>query len=121
MSARMSAIVKVFGCRPDDEGATYSGAGVRKPPREETAGKDRRWFVTRYGDLMAADDAVREGKMIQRAGRGHCGSCARGCPRRPVKILAHFEWTLGQLLKRCGSRRRTSDASERICGFVALS
>src|SRR5262245_13959405 len=34
------AFVKVFGCRPDDEGATYSGAGVGKPPREETAGRD---------------------------------------------------------------------------------
>ena len=53
-----SAIVKVFGCRPDDDGATHSGAGVRKPPREETAGRDTRRFVTRYGDLIAADDAV---------------------------------------------------------------
>jgi len=52
-----SAIVKVFGCRPDDDGATHSGAGVRKPPREETAGRDTLWFVTHYGDLIAGDDA----------------------------------------------------------------
>ena len=35
--AVMSAFVKVFGCRPSDDGAIDSGAGVRKPPREETA------------------------------------------------------------------------------------
>jgi len=34
----MSAHVKVFGCRPDDGGSAHTGAGVRKPPREETAG-----------------------------------------------------------------------------------
>ena len=33
---RMSANVKVFGCRPHDDGATYTGAGVRKPALEET-------------------------------------------------------------------------------------
>src|SRR6266702_359522 len=36
-----------------DDGATHSGAGVRKPPREETAGGRARWCVTRYGDLTA--------------------------------------------------------------------
>src|SRR6266478_5241354 len=36
------------------DGATHSGAGVRKPPREETAGGRARWRVTRYGDLTAA-------------------------------------------------------------------
>jgi len=29
-----------FGCRPHDGGAAHRGAGVRKPPREETAGGD---------------------------------------------------------------------------------
>ena len=52
-----SGIVKVFGCRPYDDGATYFGAGVGKPPREETAGRDTRRFVTHYGDLIAAGDA----------------------------------------------------------------
>jgi hypothetical protein len=34
----MSAYVKVCGCRPHDGGAAHTGAGVRKPPMEETAG-----------------------------------------------------------------------------------
>ena len=33
----MSLVVKVFGCRPITNGGTRSGAGVRKPAREETA------------------------------------------------------------------------------------
>ena len=36
----MSLVVKVFGCRPHGGGAAHSGAGVRKPPMEETAGRD---------------------------------------------------------------------------------
>ena len=35
-----AAIVKVFGCRPHDGSAAHTGAGVRKPPMEETAGRD---------------------------------------------------------------------------------
>src|SRR5260370_4769397 len=35
-----SGCVKVFGCRPHEGGAAHSGAGVRKPPMEETAGRD---------------------------------------------------------------------------------
>ena len=37
----------------DDDGATHSEAGVRKPPMEETAGGVARWRVRRYGDLTA--------------------------------------------------------------------
>jgi hypothetical protein len=33
-----AASVKVCGCRPHDGGAARTGAGVRKPPMEETAG-----------------------------------------------------------------------------------
>jgi hypothetical protein len=32
-----SLFVKVCGCRPHDGGAAHTGAGVRKPPMEETA------------------------------------------------------------------------------------
>ena len=46
-----SVVVKVFGCRPMMNGAAHSGAGVRKPPREETAGGVARWCVRRYGDF----------------------------------------------------------------------
>ena len=35
-----SAFVKVFGCRPHEGGSARTGAGVRKPPKEETAGRD---------------------------------------------------------------------------------
>ena len=34
-------------------GAARTGAGVRKPPMEETAGGVARWRVRRYGDLAA--------------------------------------------------------------------
>src|SRR5450759_4719883 len=49
----MSASVKVFGCRPHEGGAARTGAGVRKPPMEETAGCVARWRVRRYGNLTA--------------------------------------------------------------------
>jgi hypothetical protein len=49
----MSEFVKVCGCRPHDGGAAHTGAGVRKPPKEETAGGVERLCVRRYGDLTA--------------------------------------------------------------------
>jgi len=54
----MTPVVKVFGSRPRDDGAIDSGAGVGKPPREETAGDGVELFGARYGDLVAADDAA---------------------------------------------------------------
>ena len=60
MSCRVAALrsgcVKVFGCRPHDGGSVHTGAGVRKPPREETAGGGRGWCGVGYGDLNAADE-----------------------------------------------------------------
>src|ERR1019366_3384688 len=44
--------VKVCGWRPHDGGAAHTGVGVRKPPREETAGCRARWRVRRYGDFV---------------------------------------------------------------------
>jgi hypothetical protein len=49
----ISAVVKVCGCRPHDGGAAHTGAGVREPPKEETAGGVARSRVRRYGDLAA--------------------------------------------------------------------
>src|SRR3954465_7833938 len=46
-----SADVKVCGWRPHDGGAAHTGAGVRKPPREETAGGVERPRVRRYRDF----------------------------------------------------------------------
>ena len=49
----MGGIVKVFGCRPLAEGCGRdAGAGVRKPPRKETAGrKGAVAAAASYGDL----------------------------------------------------------------------
>src|ERR1700692_3585966 len=52
-SPRTTASVKVCGCRPHEGGATHTGAGVRKPPKEETAGGRERWSVRSYGNLVA--------------------------------------------------------------------
>src|ERR1700737_2379564 len=41
-----------FRMPADDDGATHSGAGVRKPPREETAERRAKWRVRRYGDFV---------------------------------------------------------------------
>jgi hypothetical protein len=53
---KMTAFVKVFGCRPMTVVRHTPGAGVRKPPGEETAvgGVDRR--RGRYGELSAIED-----------------------------------------------------------------
>ena len=53
---RAVAVVKVCGCRPHDGGAARMGAGVRKPPKEETAGSRTRWRVRRYGDFGAGSE-----------------------------------------------------------------
>jgi hypothetical protein len=71
--------------------------------------------------LIAADDAVCEGEVIWRTGRLQSDWRAKGCLRGRVKVLAQFEWALGNLSERCGSRRRTSEGSERIYVLVTLS
>jgi hypothetical protein len=42
-------------CRPCTNGSAGAGAGVRKPPREETAMGDV-LGAARYGDLSTADE-----------------------------------------------------------------
>ena len=49
--ASMAAVVKVCGCRPHEGGAADTGAGVRKPSMEETAGGVVRGRVRCDGDL----------------------------------------------------------------------
>src|SRR5438270_14079477 len=56
-----SAFVKVCGWRPHDGGAAHTGAGVRKPPREETAGGVERPRVRRYGDFGVGGGLVEIG------------------------------------------------------------
>src|SRR5260370_27407459 len=53
LALRIRYYVKVFGCRPHGGGAAHAGAGVRKPPREETAGGRAIRSVRRYGDFGA--------------------------------------------------------------------
>ena len=46
---RMTAMVKGFGRRPLARGGARHGeAGVRKPPKEETAFSKRRWRRSRH-------------------------------------------------------------------------
>jgi hypothetical protein len=74
-------------------GATRTGAGVRKPPREETAGGVARWRVRRYGDLTAVvpecehnfcDIArtLRMGEMGENAFRRSCNFKELGVAKR---------------------------------------
>jgi len=42
-----SVLVKVFGRRPPRAFSPGSAAGVRKPPRDETAGRGTYWAVPR--------------------------------------------------------------------------
>ena len=57
---RLSPNVKVFGCRPCCRRCGALGAGVRKPAREETAGRDTAVVGVGYGDLSAVGDWCRE-------------------------------------------------------------
>src|SRR5258705_7903453 len=76
-----SEFVKVCGCRPHAGGAAHTGAGVRKPPREETAEGVARVCVRRYGDFDAGGLLPRGGvclfgrRPMKRRGRsGGCGA-----------------------------------------------
>jgi hypothetical protein len=62
MKALTSGNVKVFGCRPRVDGAATAVAGVRKPPREETALGKRVTCRVHYGDLSTADNLFEGGR-----------------------------------------------------------
>ncbi len=57
-------------------GAARTGAGVRKPPMEETAGGVARWRVRRYGDLPECEynfcDMARTLRMGENTFRRPC-------------------------------------------------
>jgi len=55
-----SEIVKVFGCRPMMVVAAHYGAGVRKPPREETAGGAGEGFASDAMGILGAGQSVGE-------------------------------------------------------------
>src|SRR5712671_1127359 len=79
----MSLVVKVFGCRPHEGGAAHTGAGVRKPPMEETAGKGyvRRCGVS-YGRVnVASPSAPRWSADAPVLGKVAVSSVRSVCPR----------------------------------------
>src|SRR5260370_20310127 len=84
-AAHESVSVKVFGCRPHDDGAAYSGAGVRKPPKEEIAGRGT-WEVRRALSRIESCTQLRLRSQV-----------IKGC--RP-RIRAQL-WTL--LRRKCGT------------------
>ena len=64
-----TAIVKGFGCRPQWMAwGVRLAAGVRKPPREETAGEGLERYGLGYGDLSAAVEAADRGRGGRREG-----------------------------------------------------
>ena len=71
-------------------GAARTGAGVRKPPMEETAGGVARWRVRRYGDLAAVVpecehnfcDMARTLRMGENAFRRSCNFKELGVVKR---------------------------------------
>ena len=69
-------------CRVSDAGRLKTvprapAAGVRNPPREETAIEGRRGCGERYGDLRAAADA---------------GERSRGGRARWLRMIARTDW-----------------------------
>jgi hypothetical protein len=69
-----SGTVKVCGCRPHDGGAADTGAGVRKPPMEETA-MGERMMVPRTAMPLAA-------APYRASGLVHCDAAT--CPELGV-------------------------------------
>ncbi len=122
-----AAYVKGFGCRPFTDGATRTGAGVRKPPREETAGLDA--TVVRQ---------TRHGAMgIWTGRRGYADSRAapdgRCCEHRPWPAMEILSSAVAQAaaigarevpLRRCEHERhrgwwRASATHVQFCGEMA--
>lgn len=75
----VSAAVKVFGRRPCDGGVAYSRAGVRKPPKEETAMGERRRCGSHYAEKSAGAgfDARRFSITVSLEIRAQLGRSAR--------------------------------------------
>jgi len=63
-----TGMLKGFGRRPFAGAAAGRGAGVRKPRKEETAGRKRRGLVGR--DLWGLEGRVRIARVAARAGGG---------------------------------------------------
>ena len=68
-----------------DDGATHSGAGVRKPPREETAGGRARWGREHDGSGLVGSCL----SPVEKGGGSTCGSQ----PGKSVEWRAHALFT----------------------------
>src|SRR5580704_15953789 len=71
----MPASLKGFGCRPFVEARGPTGAGVRKPRKEETAGRKRRGLVG--GELWGFEGRGRIAGAVAGAGGSHSYRWAR--------------------------------------------
>src|ERR1700722_19875839 len=70
-----SAQLKGFGCRPFADARGPTGAGVRKPRKEETAGRKRRGLVG--GELWGFEGRGRIAGAVAGAGGSHSYRWAR--------------------------------------------
>ena len=107
--ARMSLIVKVFGCRPLANVRRTPAAGVRKPPREETAVGGRRrcgalWRIER--DTKIRSEAIFNGCQPRiRAQLGRYGTILLNgesnflavCDFKGLHVAKRAHWTTSAL------------------------
>src|SRR5258708_596429 len=122
----MSPIVKVFGCRPHEGGATHTGAGVRKPPKEETAGGVAWWRVRRYGDLAAVVpecrynfcDMARTLRMGENTFRRPCNFKELRVVKRALQLLRYVPD--GSLCTASAEEIFPRDSVQRNCFELAL-
>ena len=79
----MPASVKGFGRRPFATVGRGAGAGVQKPPKEETAGEEGRCLAgATYGDLRVGDGApasTLKAQVADRVGRRDEDERVRSC------------------------------------------
>jgi hypothetical protein len=108
-----AASVKVCGCRPHEGGAARTGAGVRKPPMEETAGGVGWPGVRRYGDFGVGSLLPRwvgsffgRRSRVRRSGSVDCKGQNRSC-------VAEME--------RHGDGREQRDGEHGRCRSIARS
>jgi hypothetical protein len=81
----MSPIVKVCGCRPHDGGAAHTGAGVRKPPMEDSVQRncfELALYTTRDHDCISN----RTGSGIRNRPRCRCRLATSAAPPTPSTI-----------------------------------
>src|SRR5438046_793020 len=79
---------------------TPGGAGVRKPPREETAGCRARWRVRCYGDFVAGGVLLRSVDHLCRERSKRRRSRSVGCDSWNWRRAAEIDRRVGCALRR---------------------